>query len=445
MTSTVFPPEFRGASLPRSARDRVEDAIARICDPAGEGARACLTLYAESARAAADAADERRARGLPLGPLDGTVVTIKDLFDVAGEPTRAGSKILADAPPALADAPVVSRLRQAGAVIVAKTGMSEFAFTGVGANPHYGTPRNPADRSRVPGGSSCGAAVAVVDGMCEISIGTDTGGSTRIPAALCGLVGFKPTKSRVPTAGAYPLSPTLDSVGPLALTVANCALADAVMAGEQPWTIKSASLQGLRLGIPQGLPLDELDRTVEARFADALERLRRAGARLSDERFDLFDDMARVYSLSTIPTAEAYLAHRAMLAEHGDDYDPFVRVRIEKGSQVSEARLAEMLRDRAELVRKMDARLADLDALVLPTTPVVAPTMAEISTDEGFVTANRLLLRNTALANFFDLCAISLPLPREGGLPAGLMLFGRRGGDRRLFEIARAIELLLTS
>ncbi len=430
--------------MPRAARDRLEAALARIANPGGEGARACLTVYSETARAAADAADERRDRGLPLGPLDGVIVTIKDLFDVAGEPTRAGSKILADAPPALADAPVVTRLRQAGAVIVAKTGMSEFAFTGVGANPHYGTPGNPADRTRVPGGSSCGAAVAVAERMCEIAIGTDTGGSTRIPAALCGLVGFKPTKSRVPTEGAYPLSPTLDSVGPLAPTVADCAAADAVLAGESPWTIESMPLDGLRLGIPQGMPLEDLDETVEARLADALERLRRAGVQLSDELFGLFDDMARVYSLSTIPTAEAYLAHRTMLAEHGGEYDPFVRVRIEKGSKVSKGRLAEMLRDRAELVRKMDSRLAGLDALVLPATPIVAPTMVEISTVEGFVTANRLLLRNTAIANFFDLCAISLPLPRESGLPTGLMLFGRCGSDRRLLQIAYAIEQMLS-
>jgi aspartyl-tRNA(Asn)/glutamyl-tRNA(Gln) amidotransferase subunit A len=249
----------------------------------------------------------------------------------------------------------------------------------------------------------------------------------------------------VPTDGAYPLSPTLDSVGPLALSVADCALADAILAGEKPWVMEPLPLQDLRLGIPQGLPLEDLDPTVEASFADALERLRRAGVRLSEEQIDLFDDMARVYSVSTIPTAEAYLAHRTMLAEHGDDYDPFVRVRIEMGSKVSAAGLAAMLREREELVRKMDVRLADLDALVLPTTPIVAPTMAEIATVEGFVTANRLLLRNPALANFFDLCAISLPLPRESGLPTGLMLFGQRGGDRRLFEIARAIELLLAA
>ena len=197
--------------MPDSSRDRLEQALARIADPNGEGARACLTVYADAARAAADAADARRKAGVTLGPLDGTIVSIKDLFDVAGEPTRAGSKVLADeAAPAVADAPAILRLRQAGAVIVAKTNMTEYAFSGVGMNPHIGTPGNPADRSRIPGGSTSGGAVAVADGMCEIAIGTDTGGSTRIPAAMCGIVGFKPSEQRVPTDGAFPLSYSLE-------------------------------------------------------------------------------------------------------------------------------------------------------------------------------------------------------------------------------------------
>src|SRR6476660_7361996 len=184
---------------PRPARDRREEALARIADPKGEGARACLTVYTNAARDAANAADARARAGLSLGPLDGAIVSIKDLFDVAGEPTRAGSKILANAPPASADAVVVRRLRAAGSVIVATTNMVEFAFSILGLNPHYGTPGNPADRTRVPGGSSSGAAVAVADGMCEIGIGSDTGGSTRAPAAFCGVVGYKPSKYRVPT------------------------------------------------------------------------------------------------------------------------------------------------------------------------------------------------------------------------------------------------------
>jgi len=425
----------------KSARGRLEEALERIADPHGEGARTFLTVYANQSREAADAADRRAADGHSLGPLDGVIVSIKDLFDVSGEPTRAGSKILAGAAPATRDAPVVERLRKAGAVIVGKTNMSEFAFTGVGANPHYGTPGNPADRARVPGGSSSGAAVAVADGMCDISIGTDTGGSTRIPAALCGLVGYKPTKHRVPTEGAFPLSPSLDSVGPIARTVADCAKADAVLAGEEPWTIEPAGLNGLRLGVPQNLVLEDLDFTISRALDVALGQLIRADAIVSAIECPEFDDMERVNRVATIPTAEAWRIHRDWLATRGDDYDPRVKWRIELGSKVDDGAYAEMLAKRDVLVEKMDARLAQYDALVFPTTPIVAPAMDEIATDEGFQRANRLLLRNTAIANFFDLCAISLPLAGTE-LPVGLMVIARRDHDRRLFNIAAAIERL---
>jgi aspartyl-tRNA(Asn)/glutamyl-tRNA(Gln) amidotransferase subunit A len=425
-----------------SARDRLEQVIARIRDPSGQGSPTFLTVYADAARAAADAADRRARDGASLGPLDGVIVSIKDLFDAAGEPTRAGSKTLEGAPPAVADAPVVQRLRTAGAVIVGKTNMSEFAFTGVGANPHFGTPGNPADRSRVPGGSSSGAAVSVADDICEIAIGTDTGGSTRIPAALCGVVGYKPTKRRIPTDGAFPLSPTLDSVGPIARSVEACAKADAILAGEGPWALEPAALRGLKLGIPQGLPLEELDTTVAGLFEAAIGGLAQAGVELSDMEFPLFDDMARVQSRATIATVEAWQIHRERIAARGEDYDPIVRSRIETGSAVSAAEHAQMLEDRRGLVSAMDLALTELDALVLPTTPIVAPTMDEISTSKGFNHNNRLLLRNTAIANFFDLCAISLPMRGTNALPAGLMLFARRSYDRRLFAIAAALEQL---
>ena len=424
------------------ARDRLEHALARINDPSGEGERTFLTVYAEAAREAADAADRRARDGATLGPLDGVIVSIKDLFDVAGETTRGGSIVLADAPPATEDAPVVQRLRDAGAVIVGKTNMSEFAFTGVGANPHYGTPGNPADRTRVPGGSSSGAAVAVADQMCEISIGTDTGGSTRIPAALCGVVGYKPTKHRVSTERAFPLSPTLDSVGPIAPTVEACAKTDAILAGEEPWKLEPLALAGLRFGIPQGLPVDELEEAVAEHFEASIGRLGRVGVSLSDAEFPLFDDMARVQSAATIATVEAWHIHRNRIAERGADYDPIVRARIETGSRVSDDDYANMLKDRGELVSAMDLALAEFDALVLPTTPIVAPAMAEVSTEKGFNRANRLLLRNTAIPNFFDLCAISLPMAGTR-LPTGLILFGRRGADRQLFAIAAVVERLL--
>ena len=267
-----------------SARERLAAALARIDDPKGEGARACLTIYREQAMAAADAADARAKAGISLGVLDGTIMTIKDLFDVAGEVTRAGSKALADdAKPATVDAPVVRRLREGGAVIVAKTNMSEFAYSGIGANPHFGTPGNPADRKRVPGGSSSGAAVSAADGMCEIAIGTDTGGSCRIPGALCGIVGYKPSRQRIPTDGAFPLSYSIDSIGPIARSVEACARADAVMAAENFVPLEPAPLAGLRIGVVQGAPLENLDETVAKRFPDAIGRLKQAGARISED------------------------------------------------------------------------------------------------------------------------------------------------------------------
>src|SRR5262245_2473284 len=297
-----------------TARERLEQALARIADPQGEGRRACLTLYADAARAAADAADARARSGISLGPLDGAIITIKDLFDVAGEVTRAGSRVLAEeGKPATADAPVITRLRAAGAVIVAKTNMSEFAFHGIGTNPHFGTPGNPCDRARAPGGSTSGGAVAVADGMCEIAIGSDTGGSTRAPAAFCGIVGWKPSRQRISTEGAFPLSFSLDSIGPMAMSVADCANTDAVMAGDLPRPVEAAPLAGLRFGIPQGFPLDKLDDTVAAAFQAALKTLTRAGVRLSDETIPLLDEMVKANSLGGFAPAEAYAIHRDRL------------------------------------------------------------------------------------------------------------------------------------
>src|SRR5499427_5474967 len=362
-TATAVPSMVRGqiqALKRRPARDRLEEALSRVADSKGEGARACLNVYTQVARDAADAADARARAGISLGRLDGAIVSIKDLFDVAGEPTRAGSKILADAAPALVDAPVVHRLRTAGCVIIAKTNMAEFAFTGIGLNPHYGTPGNPADRARIPGGSSSGAAVAVADGMCEIAIGSDTGGSVRVPAALCGVVGFKPSKQRVPTEGAFPLSYTLDPVGPLARTVADCAAADAAMAGEEAAALEPQALAGLRFGIAQGLPLRGLDQEVASRLFEAINELGRAGAQLSPELFPQFDDIARLNSRGSIAVAEGYAIHRERLATRGAEFDPFVRGRLERGREVSAADYIALIHDRAAMVRAMDARLADL-------------------------------------------------------------------------------------
>jgi aspartyl-tRNA(Asn)/glutamyl-tRNA(Gln) amidotransferase subunit A len=429
-----------------SARDRLEAALSRIDDPKGEGARACLTVYREQAKAAADVADARAKTGISIGPLDGTIVTIKDLFDVAGEVTRVGSKVFAEeAKPAAADAPAVQRLRAGGAVIVAKTNMSEFAYTGIGANPHFGTPGNPADRTRVPGGSSSGAAVAAADGMCEVAIGTDTGGSCRIPGALCGIVGYKPSRQRIPTDGAFPLSYSIDSIGPIARSVEACAKADAVMAGENFAPIEPAPLAGLRIGVVQGSALENLDKTVTKRFSDALARLRQANARMSEEKLAQLDSMAQVNSKGGVQPAEAFAVHRDLLSRRADAIDPNVRVRLERARTISAADYIDMVRERQRLIRSMDGRLADIDVLAWPTTPMVAPTMQEVAAPDEFARKNAMLLRNTVIVNFFDLCAISLPLPRESGLPTGLMLVARNGQDQRLFRIAAAVERLFAT
>ena len=431
---------------PTSARERLEAALGRIDDPKGEGARTCLTVYRDQAKAAADAADARAKAGVTLGPLDGTIVSIKDLFDVAGEVTRVGSKVFAEeGKPAAADAPVVRRLRAGGAVIIAKTNMSEFAYTGIGANPHFGTPGNPADRKRVPGGSSSGAAVAAADGMCEIAIGTDTGGSCRIPGALCGIVGYKPSRQRIPTNGAFPLSYSIDSIGPIARSVEACARADAVMANETYVPVDPVPLAGLRIGVAQGYPLENLDETVDGRFSDAVARLNKAGAHISEEKLSLLDEMAQVNSKGGVQPAEAFAIHRELLSRRADAIDPNVRVRLERARNISAADYIDMVRGRARLIRLMDDRIADVDVLAWPTTPIVAPTMQEVAAPDEFARKNAMLLRNTVIVNFFDLCAISVPIPRGSGLPTGFMLVARNGQDQRLFRIAAAVERLFAA
>jgi aspartyl-tRNA(Asn)/glutamyl-tRNA(Gln) amidotransferase subunit A len=423
---------------PLSRRDKLERALERIADPKGEGVRACLTVYAASARAAADAADARAGLGISLGPLDGAIVSIKDLFDVAGEVTRAGSKVLAEeGKPAVKDAVVVRRLRAAGAIIVGKTNMSEFAFTAIGVNPHFGTPGNPADRSRVPGGSSSGAAVAIADGMCEIAIGSDTGGSVRMPAALCGVVGFKPSRQRVSTEGAFPLSYSYDSIGPLARSVADCAKADAILAGEDFSPPLPVLLDGLRVGILEGQPLANLDKAVATAFAAAIDKLDRAGVRLTRKKLSLLDDMAAVDAKGGIIGAEACAVHRERIARRGNDIDANVRHRIERGGAILAADMVDMVRERARLIRAMDEALEFTDVLAMPTIPIVAPTIAEVVDQKAFADANAIVRRNTVIGNFFDLCGVSLPL--SAPLPVGLMLLARNGDDRKLLRIAAAV------
>jgi aspartyl-tRNA(Asn)/glutamyl-tRNA(Gln) amidotransferase subunit A len=423
----------------------IEAALARIADPAGEGARTFTKVYADQARAAADAQDRLRKAGYVASPLAGLPVSIKDLFDVAGDITLAGSKALDDQPPAVQDAPIVARLRAAGAVLIGRTNMTEFAFSGVGINPHYGTPGNPYDRGRVPGGSSAGAPVSVADECAIVAIGTDTGGSVRIPAALCGVVGLKPTAKRISRDGATPLSTTLDSIGPLANSVACCAIADAVMAGEPPTVPDAVPIEAMRLGVPQSFVLDDLAPEVAEAFATACTALSRAGARIVDLPLKELREYPRLSARGHLVNSEAFAWHEALLARRGGEYDPRVRSRIELGRDVSAATYIRLCAGRADFIARVAARTADVDALLMPTVAITAPPIAAFAEDEDYFRLNGLILRNTSVINFLDRCAITLPIQPPGSAPVGLMVVGEHGADRRLLGIARGIETILAA
>jgi aspartyl-tRNA(Asn)/glutamyl-tRNA(Gln) amidotransferase subunit A len=426
-----------------SVRDKLEDILTRLAARAGDE-KVFLKVYSGEARIAAEAADARRSKGISLGPLDGRIVSIKDLFDVAGEITTAGSIILRNDPPAKADAPIVTRLRRAGAVIVGKTNMSEFAFSGIGINPHYGTPGCAADDTRVPGGSSSGAGVSIGEGTAEIAIGTDTGGSVRIPASLNGCVGFKPTTGRVPTDGAYPLSYALDSIGPLARTVADCAATDAIMAGEEPWELAPMPVAGLRIGVPRGLLFTQTEDIVAQAFEATLSTLSKAGARIVESDIeDLLSEMSDAMAEAPLVAIEAAAVHADWYESRAADFDQAVLARIRRGAGYSAANYIRLMRHRDNLIARMDARLAPLDILALPATATTAVPIAPLVGDlDAFMKANILMLRNTTWGNQFDLTGVSLPM---SGLvrPAGFMVMARRSQDRRLLDIAAGIEPLL--
>jgi aspartyl-tRNA(Asn)/glutamyl-tRNA(Gln) amidotransferase subunit A len=428
-----------------TSRELIEAALAQIADPAGEGARTFTKVYSDSARAAADAQDRLRAAGYVASPLAGLPVSIKDLFDVAGEPTLAGSKALDDLPPAHHDAPIVARLRTAGAILIGRTNMTEFAFSGVGINPHFGTPGNPADRRCIPGGSSSGAAVSVADGGAIVAIGTDTGGSVRIPAALCGIVGFKPTQKRVSRAGATPLSTTLDSIGPLANSVACCAIADAVMAGEEPVVPLPVAVGQLRLGVPQSFVLDDLAPALATAFREACQTLSRAGARIIDLPLTELGEYRRINAHGGFAPIEAFTWHRPLLARRGSDYDPRVRSRIERGGGMTAVEYIELCAARADLIARVAARTADFDALLMPSVAITAPPIAAFARDEDYFRLNALILRNPSVINFLDRCAVTLPIQQPGNMPVGLMVVGEHGGDRHLLAVARGIEAALAA
>jgi aspartyl-tRNA(Asn)/glutamyl-tRNA(Gln) amidotransferase subunit A len=427
------------------ARDLVEDCLRRIEDPAGQGRIAFLKVAAETARAQADAVDRQRAAGATVPPFAGVPIAIKDLFDMRGDVTTAGSRVLRNAAPAERDAPAVAALRAAGCIVIGRTNMTEFAFSGLGLNPHYGTPLNVFDRAtgRIPGGSSSGAAVAVADEMSAASLGTDTGGSCRIPAALNGIVGFKPTAQRVSRVGAVPLSTTLDSVGPLARTVECCALLDAILTGTPVEAPEPFPVAGMRLLVPTSVVFDDVDSHVAACFERALAQLARAGASISRAPLTELTRIPQLNANGGFSAPEAYEWHRELLEKHQDAYDPRVAVRILKGREHSAADYIRLLRERAGLCERVHKLTFDYDAVVMPTVPTVAPPVKALESDSEYFRMNGLMLRNPALGNFLDRCAISLPMQRGGEAPAGLMLMGEHLDDRRLFAIARGVEAVL--
>src|SRR6201995_2062788 len=425
-----------------NARKLVDECLAKMADKSGEGARAFVHVDVEASIEAAKAMDRLREVRAAPSPFAGIPISIKDLFDIKGQVTRAGSRALEDSAPAQADATVVARLRRAGFIVIGRTNMTEFAYSGIGINPHYGTPKSAWQRAvgHVPGGSSSGAAVSIADRMAYGALGTDTGGSCRIPAAYNGITGYKPTQRRVPLDGGVPLSFSLDSFGPLANSTQCCATLDAVIADEPPPTLTPRPIKGMRLAVPMTVALDDLDDPVAKTFERALARLSRAGALIEHIEVPEFLDVGVINAKGGFAASESYAWHRYLLTSKGDIYDPRVSLRILRGEHISAADYIDLLNARRSLIARINLRLAPYDALVLPTTANTPPRIADLADDKAFTVQNLRSLRNCTLINMIDGCAISLPAHREGEVPVGLMLASSGGSDRRIFELAAAME-----
>lgn len=434
------------ASGRTTATRLVEDCLERIRDDNGEGSRTFIHVDVEGALAAAAKMDTLRNAGTHPSPYAGIPISTKDLFDIEGQVTRAGSRVLDKTAPAGRDAPPVSRLRQAGFISIGRTNMTEFAFSGLGMNPHYGTPLNPWDRAtgRIPGGSSSGAAISVSDGMAHAALGTDTGGSCRIPAAFTGLVGFKPTACRVPLEGCLPLSPSLDSVGSIARSVQCCATIDAIISNEPHPTGETISLNGLRFAAPTNLVLNDIDPDVELLFLAALDRLRGCGVSIDNMAIPALDRIAGMNSKGGFAAPESYAYHYDLLMSRSRDYDPRVEVRIRRGSEQSALDYLRLQMQRKTLIEDVERATQGYDAIVMPTVPILPPTLASLRDDGEYGRVNLLALRNSTIINLIDGCAISIPISRRDEAPVGLMLAARHGCDRTLLALAGAVENALS-
>jgi aspartyl-tRNA(Asn)/glutamyl-tRNA(Gln) amidotransferase subunit A len=424
------------------ATDELEAALDIAQSPACQ--YAFLRIDADPARRqAADPANAAK-------PLAGLSVSIKDLFDIADQPTPAGSKVLADAPPATHDSPAVARLRAAGAALIGRTNMSEFAFSGVGINPHYGTPANPADAhtARIPGGSSSGAAVSVATGAAFVGLGSDTGGSIRIPAALCGIVGLKNTARLTPAEGALPLSTTLDTVSAMTRSVRDAILAHEILAGREV-ARSDKPLSAMRLAVARTSMLDGLDATVANAFERSLKTLRDGGARIEEIALEPIRDLGTIQSTGGFSAAESYAWHRALLASSAAGYDPRVRHRIERGANMKAYEYIDLIQARRDWMARVHTALAGFDAVLSPTTPLVAPPIAQVAPgaerDEEFFRVNAQLLRNCSVVNMLDGCAATIPCQAPGELPVGLMIWQGALQDDAVLNIALRAEAALAA
>lgn len=428
----------------RRSSDLIEDALRRANEAAA--AHVFTVRFDADARRLAKAADAAREAG-GATPYLGIPITVKDNIDLSGLATTAGSTLLRDAAPASRDAEVVRRLRNAGFIIVGRTNMTEFAFSGLGLNPHYGTPRNPAfpTEVRIPGGSSSGAAVSVALGIAAFSIGTDTGGSIRIPAALCGLVGFKPTAARVNQRGVLPLSTTLDSLGVIAKSVACCEAAFTIIAESAEAQLQApTSLKGAHLAVIENYVVKGIEGEVATSFERAVDRLSQAGAVITRLKIPALNGIPGMHANGTISGAEAFAWHRDYIATNADAYDPRVLSRIKAGSSMSAADYATLQANRRRLIADVEAQTRDFDALLAPTVPVIAPPTADLATDERYFACNALMLRGPSVVNLIDGCAISIPCQEPGRPPVGLSLIGLGGRDTALLGLAGAAEAVIS-
>lgn len=406
---------------------------------------AFIRRFDATAQTTAQLVDRAREAGLTLPALAGMPVSVKDLFDVAGQATTAGSRVLSNAAPAARDSTCVARLRAAGAVLVGHTNMSEFAFSGVGINPHHGTPLNPrvTGEPSVPGGSTSGGAVSVATGAAWAALGSDTGGSIRIPAALQGLVGFKNTQRLTPLDGSVPLSPTLDTSCAVTRSVADAVLMHGILAARLPQPLRRP-LRALRLGVPSTWMLDGLDAPVASAFEAALRALATAGAQIETVDMPALAGLTQLQAGGGFPAAESWAWHRHRLATQEPEYDPRVALRIKRGAQISAADYLDLQHARQGLVARFEDAAQDFDALLSPTVPITAPPLAPLLADDAlFFSTNALLLRNPSAVNLLDGCALSLPCHPRDGLPVGLMVWAPAMHDDAVLGVSLAIEAVL--